>query len=69
MNPRVNLRNLTGLQGFQFGEVAHATLNNRSAMINTYNTYIEVPPFDLKTILVFNAALWMLVGIGAALIF
>lgn len=38
-------------------------------MINTYNTYIEVPPFDLKTILAFNAALWMLVGIGAALIF
>jgi hypothetical protein len=37
-------------------------------MINTYNTYIEVPPFDLGTIVKFNAMLWVMIAIVAALI-
>lgn len=31
-------------------------------MINTTLTHIEVPPFDIKTILAFNAILWLAIA-------
>lgn len=37
-------------------------------MINAYNTYIEVPHFDLPAILGYSAGLWLLIGAGVALI-
>lgn len=37
-------------------------------MINSYNTYIEVPPFDLPVILAFNAGLWLLIAAALSII-
>ncbi len=37
-------------------------------MINTYDTRIEVPPFDLPVILAFNGVLWAVIVTIAALV-